>query len=102
MTSPSPSKSWVLIDEREESINDGFFVVTMDQVGAGCYIVDYPAAYHNGAAGLNFADGHSEIHRWRDGRTVPPFHDGSNLQLNVPSPNNQDIAWLQDRTTGRR
>src|SRR5262249_39330639 len=102
MTTPSPSKTWVLIDEREESINDGFFVVTMNQVGQNCVLVDYPASYHNGAAGLNFADGHSEIHRWRDSRTVPPLRDGSNLQLNISSPNNQDIAWLQERTTGRR
>ena len=102
MTAPAPSKTWVLIDERQESINDGYFVVTMNQTGAGCYIVDFPASYHNGAGGLNFADGHSEIHRWRDSRTNPPQRDGSNISLNIPSPNNQDIAWLQERTTGRR
>jgi prepilin-type N-terminal cleavage/methylation domain-containing protein len=101
-TDPAPAKTWVLIDERMESINDGFFVVTMNQTGAGCYLVDYPASYHNGAGGLNFADGHSEIHRWRDPRTTPPLRDGINLALNVPSPNNVDIAWLQERTTGRR
>jgi hypothetical protein len=99
-SNPGPAKTWVLIDERQESINDGFFVVTMNQRGAGCYIVDFPASYHNGAGGLNFADGHSEIHKWRDPRTTPPFRDNFNLSLNIPSPNNQDIAWLQERTTG--
>ncbi len=97
---PGPAKTWVLIDERQESINVGYFVVTMNQRGAGCYIVDFPASYHNGAGGLNFADGHSEIHRWRDGRTTPPLKDNFNLQLNIPSPDNQDIAWLQERSTG--
>jgi prepilin-type N-terminal cleavage/methylation domain-containing protein/prepilin-type processing-associated H-X9-DG protein len=97
---PSPAMSWVLIDERQESINDGYFVVTMNQRGAGCYIVDFPASYHNGAGGINFADGHSEIHKWRDPRTIPPLKDNFSLQLNIPSPNNQDVAWLQDRTTG--
>jgi prepilin-type N-terminal cleavage/methylation domain-containing protein len=97
---PGPAKTWVLIDERQESINDAFFVVTMNQRGAGCYIVDFPASYHNGAGGLNFADGHSEIHKWLDPRTIPPLKDNFNLQLNIPSPNNQDVAWLQDRTTG--
>jgi hypothetical protein len=72
----------------------------MDQRDAGCYIVDYPAFKHNGAGGLNFADGHSEIHKWRDPRTVPPQRDNQNLTLNIPSPNNQDIAWLQERSTG--
>ena len=97
---PGPAKTWVLIDERQESINDGFFVVTMDQRGAGAFIVDFPASYHNGAGGLNFADGHSEIHRWRDPRTIPAFKDNHNLTLNIPSPNNQDVAWLQERSTG--
>ncbi len=99
-TDPGPAKTWLLIDERQESINDGFFVVTMNQRGAGCYIVDYPAFYHNGAAGLNFADGHSEIHKWRDPRTTPPMKPNTNIPLNVPSANNQDVAWLQERTTG--
>lgn len=99
MVNPGPAKTWVLIDEREESINDGFFVVTMNQRGAGCYLVDYPASYHNGAGGLNFADGHSEIRKWIDPRTKPSKRT-TNLQLNIPSPNNPDIAWLQERSTG--
>ena len=99
-TQPGPAKTWILIDEREESINDGFFAVTMNQRGQGCYLVDYPACYHNGAGGLNFGDGHSEIHKWRDPRTTPPHRTDANIPLNVPSPNNADIAWLQERTTG--
>jgi len=99
---PGPAKTWILIDEREESINDGFFVVTMNQRGSGCYLVDYPACYHNGAGGLNFGDGHSEIHKWRDPRTTPRHREDANIALNVPSSNNQDIAWLQERTTGLR
>jgi prepilin-type processing-associated H-X9-DG protein len=63
--------------------------------------VDYPASYHNGAAGLNFADGHSEIKRWLDHRTTPVLRRGQLLQLNVPSPNNRDMIWLQERSTGR-
>jgi prepilin-type N-terminal cleavage/methylation domain-containing protein len=101
-TTPSPASTWVLIDERQESINDGYFVVTMNQRGPGCYIVDYPASYHNGAGGLNFADGHSEIHKWRDPRTTPALKENANIQLNVASPNNSDVAWLQERTTGTR
>ncbi|HTL56270.1 MAG TPA: prepilin-type N-terminal cleavage/methylation domain-containing protein [Candidatus Limnocylindrales bacterium] len=97
---PAPAKTWILIDERQESINDGYFVVTMNQRDAGCYIVDYPASYHNGAGGLNFGDGHSEIRKWLDVRTKPPFQPNANIPLNVPSPNNVDIAWLQERTTG--
>jgi hypothetical protein len=34
---------------------------------------NWPASYHNRAGSLNFADGHSEIKRWRDSRTMPPL-----------------------------
>ena len=65
-------------------------------------IIDSPASFHNGAGGISFSDGHAEIRKWMDARTRPPVHYNNNLVLNVASPNNQDIAWLQERTTGLR
>ena len=62
-------------------------------------LVDFPASYHNGAGGLNFADGHSEIHKWIDPRTTPVLKRGVELTLNISSPDNRDIIWLQERTT---
>jgi prepilin-type N-terminal cleavage/methylation domain-containing protein len=105
MTDPGPSMNWLLIDEREDSINDGFFVV--DMLGypdrpAAAMLVDYPASYHNRAGGLNFADGHAVIRKWVDPRTTPTLRKGTLLQLNISSPNNPDIMWLQARTTSRR
>ena len=105
ITAPSPSKCWVFIDEREDSINDAWFAVNMngfDPLNAGAYvIVDYPASYHNGAGGLAFADGHSEIRKWVDGRTTPPLRIGVPLALGASSPNNQDMAWLQERSSSK-
>ncbi len=97
MLSPGPSMTFVVLDERWDSINDGYFVTQMNRYPnpALTYIVDYPASYHCGACGFAFADGHSEIHKWRDARTTPPLRTG--LQLNVPSPNNQDVFWMQQR-----
>ena len=62
-------------------------------------IVDYPASYHNGAGGLSFADGHSEIKKWIDQRTVPNLRKGKELDLDVPSPDNPDVYWMQERST---
>ena len=62
------------------------------------------AGHHNGADGLSFADGHAEIHKYLDLRTKPaPRWDRGTavLQFNVASPNNPDIAWLQERTSAR-
>lgn len=91
-----PAMVFVLLDERQDSINDGYFVTEMDGYPnpATDKIVDYPASYHNKAAGFSFADGHSEIHRWRDGRTMPPLSTA--LQLNIASPNNPDVDWMRD------
>jgi hypothetical protein len=61
------------------------------------YIVDYYASYHNPDGGFSFADGHSEIRKWRDGRTTPPIN--KSLQLHVKSENNKDVMWLQERCT---
>ncbi|MBI3192238.1 MAG: hypothetical protein HYZ36_06185, partial [Pedosphaera parvula] len=101
MVDPGPSMTWILLDEREDSINDGFFVVWMPGYPdpKTTVMVDFPASYHNNAAGFAFADGHSEIHRWLDARTVPKVKKGQPLPLNVPHPNSRDVIWMQDRTT---
>ena len=100
LAEPGPARTWAFLDEREDSVNDGEFVVGMfgypDQP-AQWYMVDYPASYHNRAGGFSFADGHSEIKKWKDARTMPRL--GRGLNLNVPSPNNPDVFWMMDRTT---
>src|SRR5258708_1140818 len=42
---PPPVKAWVMLDEREDSINDGWFVVKMAATDRSAMIVDYPASY---------------------------------------------------------
>jgi prepilin-type N-terminal cleavage/methylation domain-containing protein/prepilin-type processing-associated H-X9-DG protein len=101
MNNPGPSRTFVFLDEREDSINDGYFVVDMagysDQPNRW-KIVDYPASYHNGAGGLSFADGHSEIRKWVDPRTMPRL-SRTDIPLDQPSPGNQDVLWMQQRST---
>jgi prepilin-type N-terminal cleavage/methylation domain-containing protein/prepilin-type processing-associated H-X9-DG protein len=101
MIKPGPASTFVFLDERKDSINDGYFVVEMDgwPAPATTKIVDWPASYHGGSGGLAFADGHSEIHKWKDPRTMPPL----TLDLSVTSsPNNQDILWLQNHSSQDR
>lgn len=96
---PPPSMTWVFIDEHEDSIDDSWFAVNMADRGKLTMIANYPASYHNGAGALSFADGHAEIHKWLDPRTKPKV-TRTYIPLNVLSPYNPDIAWLQERTTG--
>jgi len=102
ITDPGPSETFVFLDEREDSINDGTFVVDMagwPNQPSQYRIIDYPASYHNGSGGFSFADGHSEIKRWQDPRTMPELARGQLIPLNVPSPNNRDVAWMQSKAT---
>ncbi len=102
LVDPGPTMTWLLLDEREDSINDGEFCVDMTGYPdrpQSWRIIDYPASYHNGAGGFSFADGHAEIRRWKDGRTVPKLKKNQGLDLNVASPNNVDVFWMQERST---
>src|SRR6266436_9207799 len=83
----SPVNMFVFLDEREDSINDAWFASDPD---TAWQIIDYPASYHNGAAGFSFADGHSEIKKWLDPRTRPALRPGQLLPLNVNLPNDPD------------
>ena len=103
MTEPGPASTYVLLDEHPDSINAGGFANMMVESPEAARIIDYPASYHNGAAGLSFADGHAEIRKWRDSRTIKPVrNDNAALPLNVASPNNQDMIWLAERTSARK
>jgi prepilin-type processing-associated H-X9-DG protein len=111
MTVPGPVKTSVFLDEREDSINDGMFVIAMEgaapspnaQPNPGAYgIIDYPAAYHGGAGGFSFADGHSELKKWLDPSTAPPVLKNAVRDFNFKgTPNNPDVAWMQDNSTRR-
>lgn len=94
---PAPSNAFVYLDEREDSIDDGFYAVQMAGTGRSMRLVNYPASYHNNAGSFSFADGHAEIKKWLDPRTMPKLLKGQVLQLNIPSPGNPDVQWLQER-----
>ena len=99
MASPGPANVYVLLDEHPDGINAGGYANMMVENPATAHMVDFPASYHNGAAGISFADGHAEIRKWVDPRTKAPVRYNNNLTLNVVQPNNVDLQWLSDRTT---
>ena len=99
---PGPSKVFVFIDQREDSINMGNFAASMagyQPNNPALYeFWDVPASYHGRAGGFSFADGHSEIRRWLDSRTMPPL-TSTGLPTMSKSPRNVDVEWLQDHST---
>ncbi len=97
-----PSKTWVFVDEHPDSINDAAFAVQCQGADkqATAMIIDFPASYHNGACGFSFADGHSQIHRWRGAKIRPPAKYNGQLNLVVSAQDSwMDVNWMADNTT---
>ena len=104
MNDPGPSKTFIFLDMREDSIDIGNFAPDMrgwpdhpEQEG----FYDLPGSYHHRAGGLSFADGHAEIKHWRDDRTMPPLVRDGLIPDQYPSPYNPDVLWIQERSTRR-
>jgi prepilin-type N-terminal cleavage/methylation domain-containing protein/prepilin-type processing-associated H-X9-DG protein len=93
----SPVNMFITLEEREDSINDGWYGTDPDTL---YQVIDYPAAYHGKATDFSFADGHSEIHKWVDDRTTPTLVSGQALQLNVNLSGDRDILWLAQKAAG--
>jgi prepilin-type N-terminal cleavage/methylation domain-containing protein/prepilin-type processing-associated H-X9-DG protein len=101
---PGQSRTLLFWDERADAINYGNFFIDMtgfpNQPDRAQFNGDLPASYHNGAGGLSFVDGHAEIRRWKDPRTTPLTYVQDIFHIvPVPSPDNPDIVWLQERAT---
>jgi prepilin-type N-terminal cleavage/methylation domain-containing protein/prepilin-type processing-associated H-X9-DG protein len=92
--------TWVLSDEHPDSINDGLQVAptTDDDVTEWS---DIPASYHSGACGFAYADGHSEIYKWKDPSTDHPVAGNESwLPMQDPYPSH-DIRWVEGRASPR-
>ena len=92
---PRPSKTWLIIDEQADSINDGFFINDPTQKSWE----DIPASYHGGACGFSFADGHSEIKKWKSSTSIYPVKFAyPNPTLTFDAAGKDDFAWYLERT----
>jgi prepilin-type N-terminal cleavage/methylation domain-containing protein/prepilin-type processing-associated H-X9-DG protein len=106
-TAPGPSDTWVTMDENPATINDPLMAIAMVPV-----IVDWPANYHNGSAGISFADGHGETHKWVDDFAKPPMNEANKLGVGSTTIAKGterssgieyvDLGWIQPRTTARK
>jgi prepilin-type N-terminal cleavage/methylation domain-containing protein/prepilin-type processing-associated H-X9-DG protein len=86
---PSPSQAFVFLDEHPDSIDDGYMLVFVNR-----HLLwgNMPANYHNGACGFSFADGHSEIRKWKDPDTL-----SKKIVATPKGPT--DVPWIQVRTS---
>ncbi len=102
---PGPSRTWLLLDMRQDSIDIGNFAPDMTGWPSSPSLTgfyDLPGMYHNRACGFSFADGHSEIKRWLDDRTMPPLLQSGEVNDIFRTPYNKDVVWLQERSTRKK
>ena len=103
MVAPAPVDLWVFIDEHPDSVNDAAMAVKMIPQWPATIWQDGPSTTHDGACGFSFADGHSEIKKWKDGRTraMKPTYTRS-FSFGILQVQNRDIEWLQGKTTAKQ
>lgn len=103
---PGTANAWVFLDENPDSMDDVQLYADVSFValttGTGTF-TELPAAYHNNACGLAFADGHAEIHKWQNSQTTPAItyvahKQGTGGSQQVPVFNDPDLSWLGLRT----
>ncbi len=97
-----PSKIFVFLDMRPDRVNWSNFMTIMSGYpndSSQYQLGDLPGMAHGKACGFSFADGHSEMHRWRDSRTTPPLGPIDPSAPSFACAGNQDVQWLQDIST---
>ena len=101
-----PAKIFVFLDMREDRVNWSNFMSIMDGYSPrnpSLYrLGDLPGMYHNLACGFSFSDGHSDIRKWRDGRTTPPMGPINPIAPEISVPGSVDVEYLQDISTRLR
>jgi prepilin-type N-terminal cleavage/methylation domain-containing protein len=94
-----PATRFLFIDVNPASICTPAFGVDMSLQT----FVHYPSSLHGGLGVVSFADSHVESHKWLDPRTRKGLPTGRTyISHSDPSPNNQDLRWIGDRTTSRK
>jgi len=85
-----PVDLWVTTDQHPDSIQDLIFSI---EGASETMLIDVPGSGHDGKCGFMFADGHAELHKWRDPSTLIPV-TGSGFIGNVSGHYPHDAVWL--------
>jgi prepilin-type N-terminal cleavage/methylation domain-containing protein/prepilin-type processing-associated H-X9-DG protein len=97
ITGMSPTDALVFMDERDDSVDDGYFAVDM----VASQFPNIPSNFHNGAGGISFADGHAEIHLWHSPALQFPQQVTQTIKAQFSScaADDPDLLWLRAHGT---
>jgi prepilin-type N-terminal cleavage/methylation domain-containing protein/prepilin-type processing-associated H-X9-DG protein len=95
---PAPSRTFLFQDLTPQSLCTPAFIVLMPGAIDNQWF-HLPATHHGGGGVVSFADGHVELRRWLDPRTIGSTAIGQRLAHNVPAARSKDLVWVQERTS---
>ncbi len=100
----APARTFVFLEVHEDSIDIGRFVpwvTTSIHPREDTGWCQLPGARHDGACGFSFGDGHVEMHKWVDPRTLVPVTRTQvyGIAYRALQPNNPDVWWVGDRAS---
>ncbi|HXC99764.1 MAG TPA: type II secretion system protein [Verrucomicrobiae bacterium] len=102
--SPGPSQCWVMMDEHPDSDDDATFYVNPGDVSPsnpnwdGSF-TELPGSMHRKSAGMVFADGHGELHKWIGTATTPAVRYSINQNVRATDGGSQqDLIWMAQHT----
>jgi len=99
LNNPGPTQSWLFTDEQADYVDDGALYINPTSIDGTGQFTELPSSDHNGACGLAFADGHSEIHKWKDATTTVSVQYAKRWPFSVTQ--SPDLAWLAQRTPNK-
>jgi prepilin-type N-terminal cleavage/methylation domain-containing protein/prepilin-type processing-associated H-X9-DG protein len=90
----SPSDAFVYLDENPVSLDDGYFLL-VESVNPNALSLNenHPAVNHGTSSSFTFADGHVELHKWRNAFL--------NIDLNAGA-TSSDNLWLTQHATVKK
>lgn len=98
-----PSWAVVFLEENMCTLQDGYLEVN-DNANSAIF-PDCPGSYHTWGCGLNYADGHAEIHRWQTACLQIPIKfgygypmAGDGITASPGGPRNLDLQWWIQHT----
>ncbi len=93
--SARPSDLFSFVDVAPGNVCHSAFVTHMTSMFWDC-IYHLPSVEHENSAVIAFADGHAEVHKWRDPRTITEARNQwAPNHFTVWTPNNPDLDWLR-------
>ncbi len=93
LQSPGPRKSWLFMDEHPDSIDDGILYTNPGATNGIGEFIAMPSSSHGSRCGMGYADGHAEIHKWKDSRTVRGITFATVQRIPISS-YSSDLAYI--------